>query len=100
MSKAFGTKFIILNDTQQILNSRVFGGGPWLHIATVVRGLKEYMCFKHTPTDKVYIEEIDGKSPNLFKQISSQSEFDDIKNFLLEKGLLTFGIDKEFKVAK
>ena len=100
MSDAFGTKFILMNDTQQVLNRKIFGGGPWLHIATVVRGFKEYMCFKHIPTDIVYIEELDSKEPGLFKKIESDSEFNDLKDFLMSNGLLTLGLDKEFKIAK
>ncbi len=100
MADAFGTKFILVNDTQQVLNQKIFGGGPWLHIATVVRGLKEYMCFKHIPTDVVYIEELDPKDPTLFKKIEADSEFNDLKDFLMSQGLLSIGLNKEFKIAK
>tara|TARA_B100000427_G_C15150079_1_gene438352 strand:- start:62 stop:364 length:303 start_codon:yes stop_codon:yes gene_type:complete len=100
MSKAFGTEFVLVNDTQQVLDRKIFGGGPWLHIATVVRGFKEYMCFKNIATDLVYIEQIDPKEPTLFKKIASDSEFNDLRDFLKSKGILSIGIDKEFKVAK
>jgi hypothetical protein len=100
MSEAFGTNFIVINDTQQILNPKIFQNGPWMHIASVVRGLREYMCFKHVPTDAVYIEEVDPTIPTLFKKIKSDNEFNDLRDFLKEKGLLSFGVNREFKVAK
>jgi len=100
MTKAFGTKFIIVNDVQQIFPAKIFKGGPWLHIATVVRGLKEYCCFKHTPTDRVYLEEVDPTSPLLFKQISDHSEWNDLYLFLQERGVLAYITGKEIKVAK
>lgn len=100
MSSAFGTNFIVVNDVQQQLPSHIFGGGPWLHIATVVRGLKEYCCFKHIPTDKVYIEEVDPTSPTLFKQIKDYNEWNDLRQHLEQKGIIAFGAGKEIKVAK
>ena len=100
MSKAFGTKFILINDVQQILDPRTFGGGPWLHLASVVRGFKEYMCFKHTPTDTIYIEELDASSPHLFKKIKDEAEFRDLEAFLKSLGILSIGTNMEYKVAK
>ena len=76
---------------------KIFGGGPWLHLATVVRGFKEYICFKHVPTDAVYIEEVDPKEPTLFKKIQDDLEFNDLKDFLMSHGVLSIGINKEFK---
>ena len=100
MSNAFGTKFIIVNDIQQHLPAKIFGGGPWLHLATVARGFKEYCCFKHVPTDKVYIEEVDPSLPTLFKQIKDVSEWNDLYAFLQERGILAFAAGKEIKIAK
>jgi len=99
MSKAFGTDFVIINDVQQILNPKVFGGGPWIHLATIVRGFKEYMCFKHQPTELVYIEEVDPTHPTLLKKIQDQTEFKDLEEFLTLRGILAIAKDKEFKVA-
>lgn len=99
MAKAFGTKFIVVNDIQQTLNPKIFGGGPWLHLVSFVRGLKEYMCFKHMPTDQIYIEELDPTSPTLFKKIESKAEFEDVQNFMKELGHLNLGVDEEFKIA-
>ena len=99
MAEAFGTKFIIVNDVQQTLNPKIFGGGPWLHLVSFVRGLKEYMCFKHIPTDQIYIEQVDPTSSTLFKKIDSQAEFEDAQDFVRQLGHLDLGVDEEFKVA-
>ena len=99
MAEAFGTKFIVVNDVQQTLNPKIFGGGPWLHLVSFVRGLKEYMCFKHVPTDQIYIEQVDPTSQTLFKKIDSQAEFEDAQDFVRQLGHLDLGVDEEFKVA-
>jgi hypothetical protein len=98
--KAFSTKFILVNDIQQALDPRIFGGGPWVHLATIVRGFKEYMCFKHSKTDKVYIEEVLPSEKGLLKQIEDTNEFTDLQAFLNIHGILDLGINKEFKIAK
>ena len=100
MADTFGTKFIIVNDVQQQLPTKVFGGGPWLHIATVVRGFKEYCCIKHVPSDKVYIEQVDPTSPTLFTYIKDQNEWNDLRMFLEQRGILAYGTGKEMKIAK
>jgi len=101
MAKAFGTKFIVLNDVRQVLDSKVFKGGPWLHLATVARGLKEYMAFKHyVPGGHIYIEEWDS-STGQFKEVKSEAEYEDLYKFLFSKGLLlAICSDREMKIAK
>lgn len=32
----------------------------YIHLATVQNQLREYICFAHVPTQKVYIEEVTG----------------------------------------
>jgi len=100
MSKTFGTKFILVNDVIQSLPDKIFGGGPWLHIATVVRGFKEYCCIKHIPTDKIYIEEVDSSSATIFNYIKDKSEWQDLYDFLQQRGVLAFAVGKEIKIAK
>ena len=75
-------------------------GDNWLHLATVVRGFKEYCCFKDKNTNKIYIEEVDDSLPHYFKQITDNSEFSELGQFLIERGILSVGLDREFKVAK
>lgn len=103
-------EMIVVNDVQQYLDSKIFKNGPWLHLATVMTPVanvggkvipqREYVCFKHIPSDKVYIELLDLSSPTVFKKIESESMFNDIKNFLQDKGLLSIGVGEEFKFAK
>tara|TARA_Y100001938_G_C8072914_1_gene424235 strand:- start:1466 stop:1786 length:321 start_codon:yes stop_codon:yes gene_type:complete len=100
MSNVFGTKFILVNKVQQQLPPKLFGGGPWLHLATVVRGFQEYCCFKHVPSGKIYIEYVDPTLPTLFKVISDDNEFNDLRDFLVEQGVLSFGVGQEMQIAK
>ena len=99
-SEAWGTKFILVNDVQQPLPPKIFQGGPWIHMATVVRGLREYMCFKHQPSGKIYIEIVNPKNPALLEKITDEVEFEDLHGFLRMHGVLEVGAGKEFKVAK
>jgi hypothetical protein len=57
------------------------------------------MCFKHVPTDQIYIEQVDPTSQTLFKKIDSQAEFEDAQDFVRQLGHLDLGVDEEFKVA-
>ena len=102
--------FLIINDVQQYLNPRIFGGGPWVHLATVktpIRNIggqivpeKEYVCFKHKKNSKVYIEELDVTSPSIFKKIEDSNLWQDLCEFLTQKGILAFVTNKEYKIAK
>jgi hypothetical protein len=98
MSKAFGTDFILVNDVRQVFydSNKV----PWVHLATVKRGLKEYCAFHKPNSNSVYIEEADYKEPGLFKKITDDNEFHDLYKFLMLRGaLLIAGVDKEIKIA-
>lgn len=96
--KSFGTNFVIVNDVIQALDPKIFQGGPWTHLATVVRGLKEYMAFKHAVTGRVYIEQVDNKEPGLLKRIESEAEWYDIAQFLADAKLLEVGTRRELKI--
>lgn len=100
MSDPFGIKFILVNDIRQTLPSTIFGGGRWIHLATIVRGFKEYCCLENEMTGKRYIEEVDNASSLLFKRIEDENEWNDLYQFLLSNGILYTGINKEFKIAK
>lgn len=107
MSKAFGTEFVIVNDIVQLLDPEVFGGGPWLHLATVRRGMREYMAFKHVDNAHdpqrnphgapVYIEIVDPHTIALNK-IEDDAEWYDVAKFLQDAKLLEMGIRKEMKL--
>lgn len=90
MSSVFGTKFIITNTARQVLNPKILGGGPWMHLATVSRGFRFYMAFtKVDDPTKTYIEIVDEHDPNIFKRIESESEWQDVYAFVRDAGLLS-----------
>lgn len=94
--KSFGTDFILVNDIRQRFKD--INGTEWLHLGTVKRGLKEYVCFKRPGEKKCYIEEIKSDG---FYTIEDENEFQDLYKFLLTNGvLLISGVDKEIKMAK
>lgn len=97
MSKAFGTQFLVVNDVRQTLSPLTFGGGPWTHLATIVRGFREYMCFEHKRSGMVYIEEFDPQDGQ-FKSLE-EAELLDLTEFLTNIGILGVAVGKEFKVA-
>lgn len=75
-----------------------FKGGPWTHLATVNRSLREYVCLLHEPTQKVYIEEISATGH--FHQIDDDELWQDLLNFLFSKGIVGFVKGKEIVVGK
>lgn len=97
MGHAFGHKFILVNDIRTPLDVMTFRGGPWVHLATVKRGLKEYVAIQHATTGKVYVEEVDEKEPGLFKRIKEDAEWADVYRFLKAAGI--FAVDSEKKIA-
>jgi hypothetical protein len=99
--KSFGQDFILVNDVQQLLDPKIFKGGPWVHLATVRRGLKEYCAFRPLKGRRAFIEEVDPTEPGLFKQIEDDTEWKDLHSFLLDRGcLLISGIGHELKGGK
>ena len=94
---AFGTKFILVSDVQQELPTKIFQGGKWVHLATIKRGLDEYVCVKNALDGKVYIEEI--TSTGSFKHIADDKLWKDLTLFLTEQGVIGIDRDKEFKVG-
>ena len=55
MSTNFGD-FKLASNVRISLPKALFQGGPWTHLATAKRGLREYVCLLHEPTQKVYLE--------------------------------------------
>lgn len=100
MSKSFGSEFILVNDVIQPFPKGTFASNNWVHLATIVRGFKEYCCFKDSKTNKIYIEEVDNSLPHYFKQVKDDSEFNELSSFLIARGVLSLGVDQEFKIAK
>lgn len=100
--KAFGTEFIILNSTLCHLPTphRTPDGEPYMHLATIRRGFKEYVAYMDARQQLVWIEEIDPSSSMFFKQIEDDKEWADLKDFLYDAKLLEIGIRREVPVSE
>lgn len=85
--------FTLASKTRINLPSHIFEGGPWVHLATVNRSLREYVALLHEPTQKVYIEEIGPTGQ--FYQIEDDELWVDLINFLFSKGVVGFNKDQE-----
>jgi hypothetical protein len=103
-------EFLIVNDVMQVLPPAKFGGGPWIHLATVTvpprniggKGYpaREFICFKHQTKHKTYIEEVDLTSPGIIKRIQDDQLWKELAEFLTNKGILAAAAGKEYKIAK
>ncbi len=92
----YGT-WILSSKVRTPLPTDIFKGGPWTHLATVKRGLREYVCLLHDPTQKIYIEEISVTGH--FHSIDDDSLWNDLLQFLFSKGVVGFVKDKEIIVG-
>lgn len=90
--------FILASRTRLTLPSHIFGGGPWTHMATIKRSLREYVCLLHEPTQKIYIEEISATGQ--MHHIEDDALWSDLLNFLFSKGIVGFVKDQEVVVGK
>lgn len=59
--------------------------GRWFHLATVYRGVREYICFTDTVLGKTYIEEVIGGH---LEFIEDDALIQSIYEFLKEKKIL------------
>ena len=102
--KSFGTNFVVTNDVYQPLSTKHFPknskGNPYIHLATVHRGLKEYCAYADIDANKVWIEEVDPTHPGLFKKIQEDQEYYDLLAFLDDLRLLEIGSRREIKAGK
>ena len=90
--------FILASKVRTSLPVDKFKNGPWTHLATVKRGLREYVCILHEPTQKIYIEEISVTGH--FYSIDDDSLWNELLQFLFSKGIVGFVKDKEIIVGK
>jgi hypothetical protein len=75
----------------KLINSDIFplpGAPGWIHLATVHRGIREYMCFRDNVTGKTYIEEITGGS---LEFIEDDSLVKELYNYLVHWSILRVG---------
>lgn len=86
--------FIIVNDIRQPMDEKSMGSNPagpsrWTHHATIKRGFKEYIIFRHNPTGKIYLEEVETHRATLIlKLIEDEQEWQDLHQFAKSAGLL------------
>ena len=59
----------------------IFGGGPWVHMATATRSLSEYVAVLHEPTGKIYLEQI--TATGRFVHIEDDALWIALLNFLV-----------------
>lgn len=85
--------FKLISKVRINLPETLFKGGPWVHLATVTRGLREYVCLLHGPTQEVYVEEITATGN--FNKIEDESLWQDLVKFLVSKGVVGFIKDRE-----
>jgi hypothetical protein len=85
--------FVLASSARINLPPLTFQGGPWTHLATVKRSLREYVALLHEPTQKIYLEEISATGQ--FYQLEEDELWIDLVNFLVSKGVLGFTKDKE-----
>lgn len=85
--------FKLVNDREFPMDPRIFAGGPWIHMATIMRRNREYCMFRHARTGTVYLEILDAQHPGLFRKIEDDAEWADLWRFIDQRNL--FAIDKE-----
>lgn len=96
---SFGTDFVLVSDVIQPLDSSL-PYGPWIHLATIQRGLDEYIVFKQATTNKVYIEKVIRHLASLKLQlIKDDTEWSDLLSFCKAAGLLDTDTKKEIKLS-
>lgn len=95
--------FKIASSTRIDLPQDTFKGGPWTHLATIMRGLSEYVVLLRQPSidnlePKIYIEQI--TATGRFVQIEDESLWKDLVYFATAKGLTSEVAGKEIVVAR
>ena len=95
--------FKITSNVRIQLPQHIFGGGPWTHLATITRGLREYVVLLKQPSlqdaePKIYLEEISATGQ--FHHIDDESLWRDLVYFATQKGLTSEVAGKEVVFAK
>lgn len=97
MTTATYGEFILASSTRISLPTHIFKNGPWVHLATAKRSLREFVCILHEPTQKIYLEEISVTGQ--FHEISDDNLWEELLNFFFSKGIIGFVKDKEIVVG-
>ena len=95
--------FKVTSSTRINLPEETFKNGPWTHLATITRGLREYVVLLRRPSllspeSKIYIEEITATGK--FLHIEDEQLWKDIVFFATSKGLTSEVANKEIVFAR
>ena len=101
MNTSFGTEFVLISSVRDPLFNLglATNGRPYIHLATVKRGLKEYVAYLDEKLNRVWIEQIDPVSLKL-TQIQDDNEWSDLKDFLYASGCLQIGINQDIRASE
>ena len=96
-------EFKITSKVRVNLPKDIFKNGPWTHLATITRGLREYVVLLKRPSlldgeSKIYIEEI--TATGTFLHIEDEQLWKDLVFFATSKGLTSEVAGKEIVFAK
>jgi hypothetical protein len=81
-------EFKLITNKQIDLPTDVFMNGPWRHLATVTRGLREFVVLLKISTGDIYLEEISATGQ--FYHIDDSSLWNELCAFCTAKGVTSF----------
>ena len=95
--------FKVASSKRISLPQDVFKGGPWTHLATITRGLSEYVVLLRNPSltnsePKIYIEQI--TPTGRFVQIEDEALWKDIVFYATSRGLTSEVAGREILIAR
>lgn len=96
--------FKLINDVTQPLKKELFGNG-WLSLGVVqipasnVSKERYFFLLMNTQNSKTYIEEY-VDFPEYFIKIKDENLWNELYMFFTEHKLISFGINREIKIAK
>lgn len=95
--------FKVASNVRVQLPENIFGGGPWVHLATITRGLREYVVLLKSPSikdpePKIYLEEISPTGQ--FHYIEDEMLWKDLVYYATQKGLTSEVAGKEVVFAR
>lgn len=96
-SRVRGPALKVIDRTITHLNPKVYLNGPWDRVGWVSDGYRHYWALHNTRNGKIYIEEYDGITP--FKALVDDSEWEDVRDFMIENQMLIVGKDIETVIS-
>lgn len=90
-------EFRIASRTQIDLPENLFLGGPWRHLATVIRGLREYVVLLNKSNGNIYLEEITATGQIIY--IDDQELWQELCAYCTAKAVTSFVKDGEVVIG-